>query len=43
MTGGSDYHGSYKPGLFLGTGTGDLAVPDEYLTALESALPAPHA
>ncbi len=43
VTGGSDYHGSYKPGLFLGTGTGDLAVPDEYLTALESALPAPHA
>jgi predicted metal-dependent phosphoesterase TrpH len=27
-TGGSDYHGSYKPNLRIGTGRGDLAVPD---------------
>jgi len=27
-TGGSDYHGSYKPDIKLGTGNGDLAVPD---------------
>jgi hypothetical protein len=33
-TGGSDYHGTYKPDLALGTGRGDLAVPDELLDAL---------
>lgn len=27
-SGGSDYHGSYKPGLELGTGYGDLSVPE---------------
>jgi len=27
-TGGSDYHGTYKPHLDVGTGTGDLHVPD---------------
>jgi predicted metal-dependent phosphoesterase TrpH len=26
-SGGSDYHGSYKPGLTLGSGYGDLVVP----------------
>ena len=26
-SGGSDYHGTYKPGLMLGSGYGDLAVP----------------
>lgn len=26
-SGGSDYHGSYKPGLSLGSGYGDLVVP----------------
>ena len=26
-SGGSDYHGSYKPGLMLGSGYGDLVVP----------------
>jgi hypothetical protein len=31
-TGGSDYHGSFKPDLEVGTGLGDLDVPD---TALE--------
>lgn len=34
-TGGSDFHGSYKPDLSVGTGTGDLQVPDDVLTALE--------
>jgi predicted metal-dependent phosphoesterase TrpH len=27
-TGGSDFHGTYKPGISAGTGTGDLDVPD---------------
>ncbi|MGH9038948.1 MAG: PHP domain-containing protein [Acidimicrobiia bacterium] len=34
-TGGSDYHGAYKPDLALGTGLGDLSVPDELLQELE--------
>ena len=28
-TGGSDYHGANKPGLEIGSGRGDLSVPDE--------------
>lgn len=36
-TGGSDFHGSYKPHLEIGTGKGDLLVPDEALQALEQA------
>ncbi len=36
-SGGSDYHGTYKQGLELGTGWGDLVVPDEVLAELESA------
>lgn len=35
-TGGSDYHGRYKPGLAVGTGYGDLAVPDDALVELEA-------
>lgn len=35
-TGGSDYHGSYKPGIALGTGKGDLRVPDWCLERLEA-------
>ena len=31
LSGGSDFHGSIKPGLDLGTGYGDLAVPYEVL------------
>jgi len=27
-TGGSDYHGAHRPGVLLGTGRGDLRVPD---------------
>jgi predicted metal-dependent phosphoesterase TrpH len=38
-TGGSDYHGTYKPGLLLGTGRGDLSVPDEAYEALLAARP----
>ena len=38
-TGGSDYHGSYKPGLHVGTGRGDLAVPDEVLDSLAARRP----
>ena len=36
VTGGSDYHGTYKPDLQVGTGRGDLAVDDSALTALAS-------
>jgi len=38
-SGGSDYHGSYKPGLALGRGRGDLSVPDDWLDALEDRRP----
>lgn len=33
-SGGSDYHGTYKPGLSLGSGYGDLAVSDSVLDEL---------
>ena len=33
-TGGSDFHGSYKPDLSLGIGTGDLSVPDQIIDEL---------
>jgi len=36
-TGGSDYHGSYKTGLELGIGRGDLVVPDAALDELTAA------
>lgn len=36
-TGGSDYHGSYKPDIKLGTGKGgNVSVPAEWLDALRS-------
>lgn len=38
-SGGSDYHGSYKIGLELGTGYGDLVVPDRILADLAEARP----
>ena len=41
VTGGSDYHGRYKPDIALGTALGDLAVPDELLDALEARRPTP--
>ncbi len=34
-SGGSDFHGSNKPGLEMGTGRGNLRVPYEYFTALQ--------
>lgn len=33
-SGGSDYHGLYKPGLEVGTGYGDLVIPDRVLEEL---------
>ncbi len=33
-TGGSDYHGAYKPGLSVGVGRGDLVVPDDVIEAI---------
>ena len=36
-SGGSDFHGHYKPGLVLGTGRGDLVVPDRVLEDLKAA------
>lgn len=33
-SGGSDYHGTYKPGLMLGSGYGDLVVPESVLEEL---------
>jgi 3',5'-nucleoside bisphosphate phosphatase len=38
-TGGSDYHGSFKPGLSVGTGEGDLDVPDSVLEELAARRP----
>jgi predicted metal-dependent phosphoesterase TrpH len=35
-TGGSDYHGAYKPDLSVGVGRGDLAVPDDVVAQLEA-------
>lgn len=35
-SGGSDYHGTYKPGLELGSGYGDLVVPGEVLEHLRT-------
>lgn len=36
-TGGSDYHGTYKPGLHVGVGHGDLDVPDRAANELHAA------
>jgi predicted metal-dependent phosphoesterase TrpH len=38
-TGGSDYHGTYKPDLRVGTGGGDLCVPDHALEELAARRP----
>ncbi len=33
-SGGSDYHGTYKPGLSIGSGYGDLAIPGDLMDRL---------
>ena len=38
-TGGSDFHGTFKPDLLVGTGTGDLDVPDTVLGELLARKP----
>lgn len=38
-TGGSDFHGSFKPDLLIGSGTGDLEVPDEAVVSLGARRP----
>jgi hypothetical protein len=35
VTGGSDFHGSYKPDISIVTGLGDLDVPYELLEAVK--------
>ena len=40
VTGGSDYHGTYKPDLQVGIGRGDLLVPADVLADLDSRRPA---
>jgi 3',5'-nucleoside bisphosphate phosphatase len=39
VTGGSDHHGTYKPDLTVGTGRGDLSVPDSTVAALADRRP----
>ncbi len=36
-SGGSDFHGAFKPGLLIGAGRGDLRVPDRVLEDLRAA------
>ena len=36
VTGGSDYHGTYKPDLRVGVGRGDLDVPDQVVEELDA-------
>lgn len=38
-SGGSDYHGTHKPGIKLGSGRGTLHVPDSALENLERSIP----
>ena len=35
ISGGSDFHGENKPGLFMGSGYGKLYIPDDVLTCLK--------
>lgn len=39
VTGGSDYHGTYKPDLQVGVGRGDLVVPAAVLADLDARRP----
>jgi 3',5'-nucleoside bisphosphate phosphatase len=36
VTGGSDFHGAVKPGVMLGTGAGNLHIPDDLIDRLRS-------
>jgi hypothetical protein len=36
VTGGSDFHGTVKPGVRLGTGAGNLRIPGDLMEALQS-------
>ena len=36
-TGGSDYHGRYKPDIHVGVGRGDLSVPDDVVERIAAA------
>ena len=38
-SGGSDYHGTMKPGLELGSGRGNLRIPDSVLAELQNCRP----
>ena len=38
LAGGSDYHGSHHPGIYLGTGYGELKVPADLLPELQSRI-----
>lgn len=40
-SGGSDFHGTYKAGIEVGVGAGDLDVPDEFLEELRRLRRAP--
>ena len=40
LSGGSDFHGTNKPGLDLGCGYGKLFVPEDLLTKIKAALAA---
>jgi len=42
-SGGSDFHGSFKPGLDLGSGFGDLRVPYQFVEEMKQARAARHA
>ena len=39
ISGGSDFHGSNKPGLDLGTGYGNLKIPYDILEQLRRSIP----
>jgi hypothetical protein len=38
ISGGSDFHGTFKEHIEMGRGRGDLNVPDEVYDALKSAV-----
>jgi hypothetical protein len=37
-TGGSDYHGTGKTGYSVGTGKGDLRIPQDAFAAIQQAI-----